>query len=157
MNWNYIIELRGLTKLILFYKMSICARARPAQKRPSNKPLANCHQCSLPKMQEPGSGSLSMLQNYRRHALAERQPKRRGTIMCLLLAFADCLGCRGYDGGMTKPTPSAEHATFPGLVARVFSVPREELQRREAEYRKASEARPLGPGPKRGSQRELII
>ena len=38
-----------------------CAQPRPAQKRPSITPLPNCSQCSLPKMQEPGSGSHSLL------------------------------------------------------------------------------------------------
>jgi len=42
---------------------------RRAQNRPSTKPLPNCYQCSLPKTQEPGSGSLSALYNNRRNTL----------------------------------------------------------------------------------------
>ena len=56
---------------------------------------------------------------------------------------------------MTKPTPSAEFTAFDNLVRQVLSVPREELKRREAEYRKASEARERRPGPKRGTKRKL--
>lgn len=55
---------------------------------------------------------------------------------------------------MTKAAPSAEFAAFDNLVRQVLSVPREELKRREAEYRKASEARERRPGPKRGSKRK---
>ena len=53
---------------------------------------------------------------------------------------------------MTKP--SAEYAAFDSLVGKVLSVPREELKRREAEYKKASEARPFRPGPKKGTKRK---
>jgi hypothetical protein len=53
--------------------------------------------------------------------------------------------------GMTKP--SAEYTAFTNLVDRVLSVPREELKRREAEYKKASEAKSVRPGPKRGTTR----
>lgn len=53
---------------------------------------------------------------------------------------------------MTKP--SAEFTAFDNLVTRVLSVPREELKRREAEYRRQSEARPFRPGPKKGSKRK---
>jgi hypothetical protein len=53
---------------------------------------------------------------------------------------------------MTKP--SAEFTAFDSLVTRVLAVPREELKRREAEYKKASEARPFRPGPKKGSKRK---
>ena len=49
--------------------------------------------------------------------------------------------------------PSAEFTAFDNLVSKVLSVPREELKRREAEYKKASAARPVRPGPKRGSKR----
>jgi len=55
---------------------------------------------------------------------------------------------------MTKPPPSAEYIAFDNLVSRVLSVPREELKRREAEYKKASEARVFRPGPKKGSKRK---
>jgi hypothetical protein len=56
---------------------------------------------------------------------------------------------------MTKPTPSPEFTAFDNLVRRVLAVPREELKRRETEYRKASEARERRPGPKRGTKRKL--
>ena len=52
---------------------------------------------------------------------------------------------------MTKP--SAED-TIDNLVSRVIAVPREQFKRREAEYRKASEARLFRPGPKKGSKRK---
>jgi hypothetical protein len=52
---------------------------------------------------------------------------------------------------MTKP--SAEFTAFDNLVRRVLSVPREELKRREAEYKRQSEARLFRPGPKKGTKR----
>jgi hypothetical protein len=55
---------------------------------------------------------------------------------------------------MTKPNPSAEFTAFDTLVTRVLAVPREELKRREAEYKKAKEARLFRPGPKKGSKRK---
>ncbi len=58
---------------------------------------------------------------------------------------------------MTKPKPSAEFTAFDNLVSKVLSVPREELKRREAEYKKASEARLFRPGPKKGSKRKPRI
>lgn len=53
---------------------------------------------------------------------------------------------------MTKP--SAEYAAFDKLVRQVLSVPREELKRREAEYKRQSEARLFRPGPKKGTKRK---
>ena len=44
---------------------------------------------------------------------------------------------------------SAEYNTFTEVVDRVLSVSREEMQRREAEYRKRSDANPKKRGPKR--------
>jgi hypothetical protein len=44
---------------------------------------------------------------------------------------------------------SAEFNAFDGLVGRVLSVSREEMQRREAEYRKQVDANPNRRGPKR--------
>ena len=44
---------------------------------------------------------------------------------------------------MTKP--SAEYTAFDNLVSRVLSVPREELKRREAEYQRERQARPVSP------------
>lgn len=55
---------------------------------------------------------------------------------------------------MTSPKPSAEFTAFDKLVSEVLSVPREELKRREAEYKRKSEARLFRPGPKRGSKRK---
>ncbi|MGH9606830.1 MAG: hypothetical protein ACRD3N_14160 [Terracidiphilus sp.] len=53
---------------------------------------------------------------------------------------------------MTKP--SAEFTAFDNLVRQVLSVSREELKRREAEYKRQSEARLFRPGPKRGTKRK---
>jgi hypothetical protein len=50
--------------------------------------------------------------------------------------------------------PSAEYTAFDNLVTRVLAVPREELKRREAEYKQASEARLFRPGPKKGTKRK---
>ena len=58
---------------------------------------------------------------------------------------------------MTKPKPSAEYVAFDNLVTRVLAVPREELKRREAEYKRQSEARLFRPGPKKGSKRKARI
>ena len=44
---------------------------------------------------------------------------------------------------------SAEYDRFTRLVDQVLSVPREEMQRREAEYRKRADANPRKRGPKR--------
>ena len=50
---------------------------------------------------------------------------------------------------------SAEYTAFTNLVDRVLSVPHEEIQRREAEYRKQVDASPKRRGPKRGSKRKI--
>jgi len=44
---------------------------------------------------------------------------------------------------------STEYDRFTRLVDQVLSVPREELLRREAEYRKRADADPRKRGPKR--------
>jgi hypothetical protein len=44
---------------------------------------------------------------------------------------------------------SAEHQRFANLVDRVLSVSHEELKRREAEYKRQSDANPRKRGPKR--------
>lgn len=44
---------------------------------------------------------------------------------------------------------SDEYDRFTRLVDQVISVPREELLRREAEYRKRADANPRKRGPKR--------
>jgi hypothetical protein len=44
---------------------------------------------------------------------------------------------------------SAEYEAFKDILGRVLSVPREEIQRREAEYKRKSEANPRKRGPKR--------
>jgi hypothetical protein len=48
---------------------------------------------------------------------------------------------------------SAEYTAFTKTVDAVLSVSREEMQRREAEYRAAVDANPKRRGPKRGSKR----
>jgi hypothetical protein len=47
---------------------------------------------------------------------------------------------------------SAEYRKFTGLVDRLLTVSHEEIQRREAEYRKQVDANPRRRGPKRGSK-----
>ena len=49
---------------------------------------------------------------------------------------------------MTKPTTSSEYDTFTAMVDKVLSVPKAELLRREAEYRKQADANPRKRGPK---------
>lgn len=49
---------------------------------------------------------------------------------------------------------SIEYRRFTGLVDRVLTVPHEEIQRRESEYRKQADANPNRRGPKRGSKRK---
>ena len=49
---------------------------------------------------------------------------------------------------------SAEYAAFTKTVDAVLSVSREEMQRREAEYRAQVDANPKRRGPKRGSKRK---
>lgn len=48
---------------------------------------------------------------------------------------------------------SPEFAAFTKVVDTVLSVPREEIQRREAEYRARVDANPNRRGPKRGTKR----
>jgi len=49
---------------------------------------------------------------------------------------------------------SAEFQKFTALVDRLFGVSHEEIQRREAEYRKQVDANPHRHGPKRGTKRK---
>ena len=49
---------------------------------------------------------------------------------------------------------SAEYRRFTNLVDRLLTVPHEEMQRREAEYRKEVDANPRRRGPKRGTKRK---
>jgi hypothetical protein len=49
---------------------------------------------------------------------------------------------------------SAEYRKFTGLVDRLLTVSHEEMQRREAEYRKEVEANPKRRGPKPGTKRK---
>ncbi|MFZ1005303.1 MAG: hypothetical protein WAN65_00595 [Candidatus Sulfotelmatobacter sp.] len=49
---------------------------------------------------------------------------------------------------------SAEYRKFTGLVDRLLTVSHEEIQRREAEYRKQVDANPHRRGPKRGSKKK---
>jgi hypothetical protein len=51
---------------------------------------------------------------------------------------------------------SAEYTAFTKVVDAVLSISREEMQRREAEYRKQVDANPNRRGPKRGSKRKTI-
>ncbi len=48
---------------------------------------------------------------------------------------------------MMKHSP--EHEVFDSSMGRLLSVSREEIKRREAEYRKQSDATPRKRGPKR--------
>jgi hypothetical protein len=49
---------------------------------------------------------------------------------------------------------SAEYDKFTNLVDHLLSVPHEEMQRREAEYKKESDANPNRRGPKPGTKRK---
>jgi hypothetical protein len=49
---------------------------------------------------------------------------------------------------------SAEYQRFSKLVDGLLTVSHEEIQRREAEYRKQVDANPNRRGPKRGSKRK---
>lgn len=49
---------------------------------------------------------------------------------------------------------ASEFEEFSRMVDNVLSVSHEELQRREAEYRKQVDANPKRRGPKRGSKRK---
>jgi hypothetical protein len=49
---------------------------------------------------------------------------------------------------------SAEYRKFNALVGRLLTVSHEEIQRREADYRKEVDANPNRRGPKRGSKRK---
>ena len=48
---------------------------------------------------------------------------------------------------------SEEHQRFTDLVDNLLSVSHEEMQRREAEYRKQVDENPNRRGPKRGSKK----
>jgi len=49
---------------------------------------------------------------------------------------------------------SAEYQRFTKLVDNLLTVSQEEMQRREAEYRKQVDANPNRRGPKRGTKRK---
>jgi hypothetical protein len=49
---------------------------------------------------------------------------------------------------------STEYTAFTKVVDAVLSISREEMQRREAEYRTQVDANPKRRGPKRGSKRK---
>ena len=49
---------------------------------------------------------------------------------------------------------SAEYRKFNALVGRLLTVSHEEIQRREAEYRKQVDANPNKRGPKTGTKRK---
>jgi hypothetical protein len=50
---------------------------------------------------------------------------------------------------------SAEYRKFTGLVDSLLAVSHEEMQRREAEYRKQVDANPHRPGPKRKKRKAV--
>lgn len=54
---------------------------------------------------------------------------------------------------MKEPGTSAEFDNFKSLLNKVISVPKEEIAKREAEYKKQSELNPRkrGPKPKQGT------
>lgn len=49
----------------------------------------------------------------------------------------------------TKKPASSEYENFTRMVDNLLSVPKAEIQRREAEYRKKADANPRKRGPKR--------
>ena len=59
-----------------------------------------------------------------------------------------------YDTPMNTPSKTAELDRFTALVDRVISVPKEEITRREQEYRRQVDANPNRRGPKRGAKRK---
>ena len=48
----------------------------------------------------------------------------------------------------TKKQPQSEYEAFTALVDKVLSVPKAEILRREAEYRKEADKNPRKRGPK---------
>jgi len=52
---------------------------------------------------------------------------------------------------------SAEYRKFTGLVDRLLTVSHDEMQQREAEYRKQVDANPHRRGPKRGSKKRKAV
>jgi hypothetical protein len=52
---------------------------------------------------------------------------------------------------------SAEYQRFTNLVDNLLTVSHEEMQRREAEYRKQVDANPHRRGPKRGSKKRKAV
>jgi hypothetical protein len=49
---------------------------------------------------------------------------------------------------MKEPATSPEYDAFKTLLNHITSIPREELQRREADYKRQSMLNPSKPGPK---------
>jgi hypothetical protein len=47
-----------------------------------------------------------------------------------------------------EPETSAEYRAFKSLLGHVLTVPREEMQRREADYQKKAKLNPFRRGPK---------
>jgi len=52
---------------------------------------------------------------------------------------------------------SEEYNRFTNLVDRLLSVSRDEMQKRETEYRRQVDANPRKRGPKRGTKRRKAI
>jgi hypothetical protein len=52
-----------------------------------------------------------------------------------------------------KAKPQSEYEAFTALVDKVLSVPKAEILRREAEYRKIADANPRKRGPKPKAKR----
>lgn len=50
---------------------------------------------------------------------------------------------------MARKRPSREYQAFTSLVDRLLTVPKEEVDRRQAEYRKQADQNPKKRGPKR--------
>ena len=50
---------------------------------------------------------------------------------------------------------SAEYDAFKSLLDRVMAVPHSEIAKREAEYKKQSDANPHKPGPKPKAKRKI--
>ena len=48
----------------------------------------------------------------------------------------------------TKKSPASEYDAFTALVDKVLSVPKSEILKREAEYRKEADKNPRKRGPK---------
>jgi hypothetical protein len=92
---------------------------------------------------------LGRILHYQIPKRIQQRPNNRLRLPHILFhPLASLSRCVRYHTRMAQKT-SEELDRFTSLVDRVLAVPRAEFLRRQAEYKRQSEAKPIRPGPKR--------